>query len=310
MNILLFALACTTGSSTGEDSVTAGRDTGEGSVVDDSGDTAGAGETGETGADTDTGEETGVGADTATETGGETGDTGGDTGGHSSSAPVVTLLSLAEVGDDELAIEFTVEDADGDAEAGGVDVVVGGVSQHLAYTDLASWDGRVGSTGWAIEPCEHGDTWSVELTATDGAGLHGTASSSVTLSGTSFVVTEGGDTFADAVDLGDLSTPVWVCGDVDRAEATEYIAGQDFDWFTVEPGATDHYTVSLTWTEPYADEDLYVTDASTGGVDEAATDHTAAQPEEITHTLNAGTTYYVYVVGWSLPATEYVLRLE
>lgn len=248
-------------------------------------------------------------ADTSTDTAGDTGGSA-DSGGGSATAPVVTFTGFMEVGDDELSIEFTVDDADGDAEPGGLDLFVAGTTVHLAYADLATWDGRAGSVVWPVEPCEHGETWSVALTATDAVGLSDTEVTTTTLSGTSFAVTEDGDLYTDALDVGDLSAPVWICGDIDRAVDTLYVAGQDFDWFTLEPAATDHVTVSLTWTEPYADEDLYLTDVKTGGVDERAQDHTATQPEEITHELNAGTLYYVYVVGWSLPATDYVLRIE
>lgn len=302
MFILLLALACTPDPG----------DTSSADVTPDPavGDSAGdSGDTGDTGDSPETGGEDSS-ADTGGDTAADTSVDSGDSGGGEPTPPVVTFTTFAEVDDNTLSIDFTVEDVDGDAEAGGLDVVVEGVTAHLAYADLDSWDGRAGSTSWPIEPCQHGETWTVLITATDGAGLAGTADTTTTLSGTSFEVSEDGDEVSDAVDLGDLAAPVWVCGDADRAVDSLYVAGQDFDWFTIEPGVSDHYTVSLTWTEPYADEDLYLTDGATAGVDERAQDHTAAQPEEIAHALDAGTLYYVYVVGWSLPATDYVLRIE
>ena len=303
---LLLFLACTPTTTLVVDDPVGARDTADPSGGDS--------------ADTDTADGTDTGADTADDTdtaAGSAGDSAdsadpgdsADSGGGAPSAPVVTITGVVEVGDDLLSIEFTVDDADGDAEAGALDLVVGGSSVHLTYAELGTWDGRAGSTTWLVEPCDHGETWTLALTATDGAGLPGAAESSYTLSGSSFVVSEDGDGYADAIDVGDLSAPVWICGDVDRAVDTLYIAGQDFDWFTVLPSVTSSYTATLIWTDPAADEDLYLTDG-TGGVDEQDLDHSAAQPAEFTHTLNAGTLYFAYVVGWSLPATDYVLHIE
>lgn len=240
----------------------------------------------------------------------DTGDTGADSAESIPSAPVLNLVGVTEESS-SLLLSFTITDADDDIDGGTFDLDIDGAVSHYAISGgLASWDGLEGTAEVPFEPCDHGAAWTFSATATDASGLtSGASTTTATISGTSYTFAESGDTYGDALDLGVVSAGTYICGDIDRAIGHEYYNGSDLDWLVFTPDTTARWTISLTWDDPTADEDLSLMDDMTTTLD-IANDHTAAQPEEAAYVLSTGETYYAWVGGWSLPATDYVVVFE
>lgn len=235
-------------------------------------------------------------------------DSAADTGPAEATPPVVTLLGFSH-SEETLVVSFRVEDPDGDAEAGSLRLTVDGEVRTLSYDQLDAWDGTAGEVSWPIPPWEHGSDVLVELVALDGAGHRGDDTAGVTLPGASVTLIESGDTPSDETPLGVVASPTYICGEIDRAVGHEYYQGSDLDWLTFSVDVSARWTLSLTWTERLADEDLLLMDSA--GVELVyADDHTAAQPEEAGYPLIAGESYYAWVGGWSLPSSSYVLVIR
>ena len=273
-------------------------------------------DTGDTGADTaadsadsaaDTALDTGI--DTAVDSADSAADTALDTG-TAPSAPTVVAFSTTE-GATDLTLAVELADVDGDLDGGLLTVDVDGVTTSYALAGgVESWDGATATVRLAFTPCQHGETWTITVTATDAAGLTSADSAApVTLSGTSYTYSETGDTYLDALDLGVVSPGTFICGDIDRAVGHKFYMGSDLDWLAFTPDTDGRWTISLTWDDTSADEDLELMDSMTTDL-AAANDHTGAQPEEVAYVLAAGTDYYAWVGGWTLPATSYVVEFK
>jgi len=295
-------------------------DTGTDTAVDsvDSADSAAdtALDTGDTGTDTavdsaDSAADTAL--DTGTDTAVDSADSAADTALDTStvpSAPTVVALATTE-GSTDLTLAVELADVDGDLDGGVLTVDVDGVTTSYALAGgVESWDGATATVRLAFTPCQHGETWTITVAATDATGLTSADSTApVTLSGTSYTYSESGDTYPDALDLGVVSPGTFICGDIDRAVGHKFYMGSDLDWLAFTPDADGRWTISLTWDDTSADEDLELMDAMTTEI-QAANDHTGAQPEEVSYVLAAGTDYYAWVGGWTLPATSYVVEFE
>ena len=235
--------------------------------------------------------------DTAADTDVETADTAADTDVETGASATVEDLVVEEL-DTAVVVTATL------TARSALDVMIGDVAAHYDVDDL-TWSGTSTTITRAIDDCaDRGSTWLVQVATSDD-----TATSAITVSGTSIALVEDGDTSADATDLGDLALgSTYVCGDIDAATGVSTYSGSDLDWttFGLPDGGVVH--LELTWSEAAADYDLVVARLDTAQLANA-TDHTGAQPETVDLVLDAGS-YYAWVGGWSEPVGAYAVRID
>ncbi len=241
---------------------------------------------------------------------------GGGSGGGTGDAadpggPEILSLDLSEF-NGGLSVRFTLDDPDGDLEGGAVELTVSGYTQtFLIPQDLQQWDGRDGVALVDTDPCAAGSLVQVEAQVYDAAGnASAPASASTMLSGQAEILAETGDDQASVVDLGTISFPFTLCGDVYRAanDGNNSYTG-DLDYVTFRVATRQAVTFSLTWDAAGSDYDLQLYDDRLNRL-EAAISYGPTQPETFTHTLQPGTTYLLMVGAWAGDPGDWITVME
>ncbi|MFH1466492.1 MAG: hypothetical protein ABIO70_19060 [Pseudomonadota bacterium] len=234
-------------------------------------------------------------------------------------APELTSFDLTErEPSDTVQVAFESFDLDGDLVGGSAHLTLGGANHVLDIPDdLDSWS-ATGTSRFQVDASSlpHGTTVNGSLYLVDAAGnSSSTMSGSVALTDdgggdTAITVTETGDTIDTAYDLGVISLPVTVHGELDSVshDAQGNYTG-DYDWLQLRVGSTTSATITLSWEAPNGDYDLFLVD-SAGNVLAAAQSETTSPPENISRSLTAGTTYYIVVIGWSGAAAGWTVLIH
>ena len=217
----------------------------------------------------------------------------GTTTGTNPDAPVLSEVT-ATPGFDTVAVQFRVEDRNGDLTGATVSVDTGAaVLQYTVPADLESWS-QFDVSELAVPkatPCE-GYTEAWEVTITDAAGNPSAPVPVAVAVRGSATVPVGG------TDLGALAPPSTVCGQIEQVDPRQE------DHLFVQPAAAGRYTFDLYWSDPSADLDLYVFDGPTElGLSRGAN----PAPETVVVDVSADTTYRVEVRYWEGPGTTWQL---
>ncbi len=239
-------------------------------------------------------------------------DSDADTDPVELSAPLLLSFGLSEAGSSgTFEGVFEGDDPDSDLYGGTALVSLGGISQMLSIPgDLDSFvTGGESSFTVASSSLLPGETVSASLILEDATGLQsGQRSDSVTLAGFNHSLSEPDDDFGTAYDVGLVGMPGYLAGALSQAsnDGAAYTGDMDFIAFRVSSRQT--VTFSLSWSMSAGDYDLRLGELNRW-LETAIYDGTR-QPEEITYTLETGTTYYLAVAGWSGPAGDYEVEIQ
>ncbi|MDP6933430.1 MAG: hypothetical protein QGG40_10970 [Myxococcota bacterium] len=241
-------------------------------------------------------------------------DTGidGDLNEPGPSAPTIEEVELTQTADETVELALWIEDENQDLLGGTLELTIDGESQTLAFPDdLESWD----PMGWSIvvitvDPCDGGDTLEVSATITDSAALTSDlAEVSLTLNGNGVRLEELGGSVNDATDLGELSLPLLICGDIYDASNNSGNYAGDLDWVSFEATSNTTLLFELTWVETEADYDLHLK-SSSGQNLASANDVGFSQTESFSHSVGSGYRYNLMVAGRDGNPGLYTLRIE
>ena len=108
--------------------------------------------------------------------------------------------------------------------------------------------------------------------------------------------------------IGVISLPATLEGDIYRAANDGYNYTGDLDWIEFRVASSSDATFSLTWNASGADYDLHL--LLNGNTEGQSIQDGDAQPEGFTRTLNPNTTYVVVVAGWSGAPGDYTLVID
>jgi hypothetical protein len=233
------------------------------------------------------------------------------------SAPELTSFAMSErTGTDAVQVTFESFDQDGDLIGGSAHFTLGGGDHVLSIpADLDVWD-ATGASRFHVDASSlpSGTTVNGSLYLVDAAG-----NSSTTLSdsierasdgGGGVTVTETGDTYDTAYDLGIISLPTTVHGDLYAVSHSGKSYTGDYDWLMFRLGSATTATVTLSWVAPNGDYDLILFDGVTETAVAMAQTTSTSPPENVSWDLAAGRTYYILVVGWSGAAGEWTVLIH
>jgi hypothetical protein len=233
------------------------------------------------------------------------------------SAPELTSFAMTERPTSAtVSVTFESLDQDNDLIGGSVHFTLGQADHVLTIpTDLDAWNAS-GESRFQVEApsLPGGTTVEGSLYLVDAAGNRSsTLSDSLVLADDEdteqgITVPESGDTYDTAYDLGIISLPVTVQGELDAVshDASSNYTG-DYDWLMFRLGTTTSATMTLSWTAANGDYDLILFDGASGQAIAQAQAESTTPPENITRSLTAGTTYYLLVVGWSGAAGDWTV---
>ena len=222
--------------------------------------------------------------------------------------PVITAFAAAEE-DSKVRFAFGLEDPDEDLNGGDVRVDCDGTQVDYAYPGEMRWtDGGSPFVLWELTDFEPEETVSCRLRASDGAGNE--ASPKTTdFTRASFIreVTESGDTQGTSEGIGRIPLPATIRGDLYATGNNGYNFTEDIDFvkFSVTDGG--NRDITLNWTETSGDYDLYLL---ISGAETLAASATYDYPESVSYKLEADTTYFIAVAGWSGPPGDWTVRIE
>jgi len=244
--------------------------------------------------------------------GGGSGGDGGDSGPSEPTpqSPTITDLTLSE-SNATIDVDLTLSDPDDDLVGGQVVIATNSGTQTFTIpTDLSGWSNNVASVRLDRESCDAGTTVSVSAYVSDTLGNDSAAASdSLHLSGSSATASEIGDLWGDNQNVGGLTPPMQICGDIYLAanDGVDAYAG-DIDWIQFQAGTSGQHVFSLTWDSTVSDYDLALYESTGVGIAGSVTDGTT-QPESFSANLTQGNSYVLRVGGWSGEAVDYVVDI-
>jgi hypothetical protein len=227
------------------------------------------------------------------------------------SAPELQSFELTErSADSTIQVIFEAFDLDGDLAGGSADLTLGGQSYDIAIPGDLDEYSATGASRFHVDASslDPGQTVNGVMTLFDAAGHRSqTLTDSVTLSGNIFQITETGDTEASAQDLGVISLPAILEGNISRATNDGYGYTGDMDWIQIRVASSTQARFSLTWDASGADYDLHL--VVNGNTEAQSIQDGATQPETFTRTLQPGTNYMIVVAGWQGAGGDYTLTI-
>jgi hypothetical protein len=258
----------------------------------------------ETESDTET--ETDTDTDTDTNSGGGGGGGGGGSQQHNPE------LSIVRVVDDptSMTVTFSLDDDDNDISGGSLSLSVGSMSHSLTIPgDLDTWNqGGNSKVTIDMDHCSIGSSPTVTLRATDTSGRSSGASShSHTMDTDSIRVDSNSsddhsDTYTtlgvSGVNLGTLSRPTVLCGNIYQSSNDGTAFTGDLDWLDFSAGFGGSTDFSLTWSST-SDYDLYLLNGNSGDTLAASYTNGNTSPEAFTASTSNGQPYVLLIAGWS-----------
>ncbi|HJN76311.1 MAG TPA: PPC domain-containing protein [Myxococcota bacterium] len=222
--------------------------------------------------------------------------------------PVITAFAASEE-DSKVRFTFGLEDPDEDLGGGEVTVECDGTEVRYDYPGEMRWtDGGSPFVLWELDDFVPEEKVTCRIQATDGAG-NAAEPKTTTFTRANFIreITEGGDTQGTSEGIGRIPVPATIRGSMYGTGNNGYAFTEDIDFvkFSVEDTGSREFT--LNWTETSADYDLYLL---VSGAETLAASATYDYPESLTYELQADTTYFFAVAGWSGPPGDWTLRIE
>jgi hypothetical protein len=230
------------------------------------------------------------------------------------SAPELTSFELSErSGANAIQIAYEAFDLDGDLTGGQAELTLGGQAYTIAIPGDLDEYSATGTNRFQVDASHlsGGETVNGVMYLKDAAGHRSdTLTDSLVLAGgaTVYTITETGDTERDAQNIGVISLPATLEGDIYRASNDGYAYTGDMDWIEFRVGSTTDARFSLTWTASGADYDLHL--LRNGNTEAQSIQDGATQPESFTRTLQGNTTYVIVVAGWNGGAGAWTLTIE
>ncbi len=238
-------------------------------------------------------------------------DSDADTDPVQPSAPELYAFSLSEDSiTHTIQGSFVADAADGNLYGGAAVLELDGDRYEIAIpSDLDSFSsGGTSTFSVSSNGLLPGDSITASLVVEDDQGLRsGRLNENLVLAGFNTALSEPDDDYGSANDVGRVEAPGYLVGNISRAsnDGVAYTGDMDFLAFRLPTAA--RVTFTLTWDAAAADYDLRLGDRSQW-LDTAITDGTT-QPEVITYNLQANTTYYLAIAGWSGPSGDYEVTL-
>lgn len=222
-------------------------------------------------------------------------DSDSDPGGNN--APVVNTFT-ADAREGQIRLMFDVTDADKDLTGGNATLTALGNTETYAWPDdLAFNADGIPAVYWSLGTLPADSEVSVILKVTDRAGNTSAPKSAPYEHATTYErVSETGDTQGTATNLGQLTPPIEIIGDLYGTGNNGSKHTSDNDWVRFAVPADMTVKINLTWDEATADYDVYLWDA---GNNMYAWSDTSSQPEVFDAELNAGENYTLQVAGWT-----------
>jgi hypothetical protein len=228
------------------------------------------------------------------------------------SAPELESFELSERSSDStIQVVFEAFDLDGDLVGGRADLSLGGQSYSFDIPGELDQYSATGSSRFHIDASslDPGQTVNGVMTLVDAAGHRSeTLTDSLTMSGSVFTVSESGDTEDSAQDLGAITLPTIIQGNISRASNDGYGYTGDIDWIQIRVASRTDAHFSLSWEASGSDYDLHL--LVNGETEAQSIQDGATQPESFTRTLQPGTSYVIVVAGWQGSAGNYTLTID
>lgn len=239
-------------------------------------------------------------------------DTRDDDPGDGDNAPQLNSIELTErQGNQTIQVTFEAFDLDNDLTGGQVSLTLGGTGYAFDIPgDLDSYE-ATGTSRCHVDASyfQAGDTVNGVMYVTDAAGHRSdTLTDSLTLATNSIEIPETGDEENSATNIGNLSLPAVLEGDIYRASNDGKAYTGDLDWVDFRVSSSTTATFSLVWDASGSDYDLHL--LADGFPEAQSIQDGSAQPERFTRSLSSGTNYTVVVAGWNGSAGDWTLTID
>ncbi len=219
-----------------------------------------------------------------------------------------TLSSHETAG--RVTVKFTVSDQNADLDGGYVKLTLNGsTTTYDIPGDIDTWVGN-GTSTLNLSGYSPGQTVGGTMKVYDSAGNGSvTLSDQITLSGYSTTLSESGNDLGSASNLGTISIPAELNGNLSSAGNSNGAYSGDMDWIKFKPQSTGTWTFSLTWTSNSSDYDMHLLNTGMTTLANAVTNG-SSQPENFQYGVTSGTTYYLVVAGWSGNGGSYTVEIQ
>ena len=228
------------------------------------------------------------------------------------SAPELSSFEMSErSASSSIQIAYEAFDLDDDLTGGQASLTLGGQDYTIAIPGDLDEYSATGTSRFQISASHlsAGETVNGVMYLQDAAGHRsGTLTDSLVMAGSNYIINETGDEERDAQNIGVISLPATLEGDIYRASNDGYAYTGDMDWIEFRVGSTTDAHFSLTWTSSGSDYDLHL--LLNGNTEAQSIQDGGAQPESFTRTLQGNTTYVVVVAGWNGSGGNYTLVIE
>jgi hypothetical protein len=228
------------------------------------------------------------------------------------SAPELSSFEMSERSSNgTIQVSYDAYDSDGDMAGGEASLTVGGRSFTLSIPDDLDSFSPNGTSRFQVDSShlEAGQTVNGVFFLKDAAGHRSeTLNDSLVLEGGAYVITENGDTDQSRQNLGTISLPATLEGDIYRASNDGYAYTGDLDWIEFRVGSTGSARFALTWDAVGTDYDLHL--LLNGNTQAQSVQNGDVQPESFNSTLQANTTYVLVVAGWEGNPGDYTVVIQ
>jgi hypothetical protein len=228
------------------------------------------------------------------------------------SAPELSSFDMTERSTaSSIQVAYEAFDLDGDLTGGQAELTLGGQSYSIAIPGDLDEYSATGTSRFQVSASHlsAGETVNGVLYLTDAAGHRsGTLTDSLVMAGSVYILNETGDEERDGQNIGVISLPATLEGDIYRASNDGYAYTGDMDWIEFRVASTTDAHFSLTWASSGSDYDLHL--LLNGATEAQSIQDGGTQPESFTRTLQGNTTYVIVVAGWNGSAGDYTLVIE
>jgi hypothetical protein len=240
------------------------------------------------------------------------GDADSDADADVESAPELQSFDMAErSSSSEVEVSFQATDVDNDLSGGKCSFTMGSRHYDIEIPDELDAFNPSGTSRFTVDASHlgAGETVQGSLFVKD-AGNHSsnTLTDSLTLAGSSYTTTEVGDTSSDTDNIGVISLPATITGNIYRASNDGYAYTGDLDWIDFRVSSDATATFTLTWDATGSDYDLHL--LRDGSTEAQSIQDGGTQPETFTRPLYAGTNYTLIVGGWNGSGGGYTVVID